>query len=100
MEINRGDGTQGGEGKECDGNSAADENIQTCSLATDLWKIAVDININKPATLWRFPLETISNSETGFERNYQGTTLLFWWPLSLQPGQTWSVDFNLDLRLL
>ena len=39
--------------------------------------------------LWEFPLETVSLSEEGFERTYQGTVLLAHAKISLQPGQVW-----------
>jgi alpha-amylase len=39
-----------------------------------------------PARLTWYPVETVSNSEAGFERVYQGSSLLFRWPVSLAPG--------------
>jgi hypothetical protein len=36
-------------------------------------------------------VETVSNSEGGFERVYQGAGLLLSWPLALAPDRTWSV---------
>ena len=42
--------------------------------------------MSKPATVWWAPVETISNSESGFERVYQGSALVFTWPLRLAPG--------------
>ena len=41
----------------------------------------------RPATLWRFPLETVSLSEGGFERIYQGSLLLLQWRFRL-PGKS------------
>ncbi len=38
------------------------------------------------ADAWWAPIETISNSEAGFERVYQGSSLLLSWPLDLAPG--------------
>ncbi|MBI2894992.1 MAG: DUF1926 domain-containing protein [Deltaproteobacteria bacterium] len=38
------------------------------------------------ADAWRFPLETVSQSEEGFERNYQGTVLAFAWRAELAQG--------------
>jgi len=38
------------------------------------------------ARLTWYPVETVSNSEAGFERVYQGSSLLFRWPVSLVPG--------------
>ena len=34
-----------------------------------------------------YPVETVSNSEGGFERVYQGGSLTFLWPVSLAPGE-------------
>ncbi len=42
-----------------------------------------------PMDLWEFPLETVSLSEEGFERTYQGTVLLAHARVTLQPGQVW-----------
>ena len=39
-----------------------------------------------PADLWWAPIETVSNSEGGFERVYQGSAVLLSWPLDLAPG--------------
>ena len=36
-----------------------------------------------PADAWWAPIETVSNSENGFERVYQGSGLLLSWPLRL-----------------
>jgi len=33
-------------------------------------------------------VETVSNSEAGFERLYQGSCLLLRWPLDLEPGMS------------
>ncbi|MBN2097950.1 MAG: DUF1926 domain-containing protein [Candidatus Omnitrophica bacterium] len=53
---------------------------------------AVEFNISLPASfsfkeqpnLWSFPLETVSASESGFERNYQQTVILPFWPFKLE----------------
>jgi alpha-amylase len=41
------------------------------------------------ADAWWAPIETVSNSEDGFERVYQGSALLLSWPVRLEPGQRW-----------
>ncbi len=48
--------------------------------------LRVDSTISKPADVWWAPVETVSNSEAGFERVYQGLGILVSWPLSLAPG--------------
>jgi alpha-amylase len=42
------------------------------------------------------PVETVSLSETGFERIYQGSAILLSWPLALRPGDTWEVGIRLS----
>ena len=43
------------------------------------------------ADAWIAPIETISNSEAGFERVYQGSALVLTWPLDLAAGARMSV---------
>ncbi|HEV7605130.1 MAG TPA: alpha-amylase/4-alpha-glucanotransferase domain-containing protein [Candidatus Limnocylindrales bacterium] len=50
--------------------------------------IAVATVISPAADAWWAPVETISNSEGGFERVYQGAGLLFGWPVSLGGGES------------
>jgi alpha-amylase len=45
--------------------------------------VAVELGVRPPAELWRIPIETVSQSERGFERAYQGTALLFAWRFEL-----------------
>ena len=44
------------------------------------------------------PVETVSLSEGGFERIYQGSALLVSWPLQLKPGAARELAVALDLR--
>jgi alpha-amylase len=50
----------------------------------DEW-LGVDVRIetDKPATFWRFPIETISLSEEGFEKIYQGSVVIPHWRFRL-----------------
>ena len=49
----------------------------------------VDISVvaDPPTRAQWFAVETVSNSEAGFERVYQGSCLIVRWPLSLVAGQ-------------
>jgi alpha-amylase len=66
--------------------------------ATDLSTIAQgndDIGVSLTSTTmsadaWWAPIETVSNSENGFERIYQGSALLLSWPVRLEPGERWT----------
>ncbi|MBA2254014.1 MAG: DUF1926 domain-containing protein [Chloroflexi bacterium] len=50
--------------------------------------VRITLDTGVPARVSWYPVETVSNSEAGFERAYQGSSLLLRWPLSLEPGQT------------
>ena len=50
--------------------------------------IAVEARPQPSADAWWSPIETVSNSESGFERVYQGSTLLLSWPARIEPGET------------
>ncbi len=58
----------------------------------------VGLHFSPAAELWLFPLETISNSEGGFERIYQGTSLFARWPLQLAPGESWRAELACQPR--
>jgi len=61
------------------------------------WYGRVILATDQAATWWQFPIETISNSEAGFERIYQGTSVTCHWPLALEPGATWQVALRFRL---
>src|SRR6185369_11694901 len=50
------------------------EAITAYTADSNLRNITLHTRLSKPAFLWQFPLETITLSEAGFERGYQGTT--------------------------
>jgi len=61
-------------------------------IASRPLEMEIKIAFSRDAVLWRFPIETVSNSDAGFERAYQGSCLLAHWPLELKPGEDWSVE--------
>lgn len=64
--------------------------ITTMAQGNDHIGIALRTALDDPADAWWAPIETVSNSEAGFERVYQGSGLLLSWPLRLAPGERWS----------
>ncbi len=67
------------------------EGVTSLGQGNEYVGIAVATSVSTPATAWWAPVETISNSESGFERVYQGSGLLLSWPLSIAPGGSFSV---------
>lgn len=60
------------------------------------WRGAVSLRI-PPAEVWVHPLETVSNSEAGFERIFQGVVCLCLWTVRLPPDGEWTVAMQCDL---
>lgn len=58
-------------------------------------KIQIDLRSDQPAKIWRFPIETISLSESGFERVYQSSAILFSYRFELN-GE-WSVLLQMKI---
>ncbi|MBN1202168.1 MAG: DUF1926 domain-containing protein [Anaerolineae bacterium] len=65
------------------------ENVISHTSVTSIRALALTTDVNLPCTLWTFPLETVTNSEAGYERGYQGTVYLHIWPLYLAPDAEW-----------
>jgi hypothetical protein len=57
----------------------------------DEWQnVSIRITAAGAREFWVAPIETVSESEDGFERVYQGSQILPLWPLELAPGGQWS----------
>ncbi len=66
--------------------------------AIDEWLgLRVTLKVTPEARLCRFPLETASQSEGGFERTFQGSALLPLWRVTLEAGQTLETRASLDI---
>ncbi len=74
-----------------DGSGDAAE-IDTIAQGNDDVGISVTTAVSPSADAWWAPVETISNSEGGFERVYQGSGLLLSWALDLAPGESASFE--------
>jgi alpha-amylase len=70
-----------------DGNGEA-PGVEHIGYGNDWIGIAVDVRPSPAADAWWSPIETVSNSESGFERVYQGSALLLSWPARIEPGET------------
>lgn len=68
---------------------AADQAVKKLELVDDWSRFGVSLELAKEGLLWRFPVETVSQSEAGFEKTYQGSAILFSWRFKLAPGEKW-----------
>lgn len=66
--------------------------------AADEWQnVAVSIVAPGAASYWIAPIDTVSESEEGFERVYQGSQILAVWPVEFSPGGEWNAGLTLDV---
>jgi hypothetical protein len=63
------------------------EGATAIAFGNDYEGARIEAAAEPAARLTWYPVETVSNSEAGFERSYQGSCLLFRWPVSLAPGE-------------
>jgi alpha-amylase len=66
------------------------ENVETVTLVDEWIGVRARLTWSAGATLAWGPVETISVSEAGFERIYQGLSLLLTWPLDTRETELWT----------
>lgn len=75
----------------------AAEHVERIQLHDRGWDGTVSVAV-PPATVWLHPLETVSNSEGGFERIFQGVTCVCTWPIALRPQEVWQAVLTFTLQ--
>jgi alpha-amylase/alpha-mannosidase (GH57 family) len=73
---------------------AEDQHLGHIALVDEYLGLQADIGFSLPAKVYRFPLETVSQSEGGQERVYQGSTVLPSWRLQLAPQEQFTVTLT------
>jgi len=72
-------------------------NVHQVSLVDEWLKVRLTLEFSQPAILWRAPVETVSQSEAGFERVYQSSMVMPIWRLSLPPGRAWEAEISVKI---
>ena len=70
--------------------------IRQISMVDKLTKMRVSFSFDKDTSFWRFPIETVSLSEAGFEKIFQGSCLLFFWDISID--KTFETGFKIKIE--
>ena len=64
---------------------------------SDRWLgIDVDLNLDRPSGLWAFPIETVSQSEAGFEAVHQSVCVQPHWIITPDAEGRWTVTIELS----
>ena len=76
------------------------EDVSEVQLVDEWSGFEVVLKTDRPCGFWRFPVETVSLSESGFERIFQGSCLLLYWPVDFEPGKEFGVNIEFGIRPL
>ncbi len=79
------------------GSKGATPGIKSVGLIDTLTRVKATIAVDRTADLWRFPVHTVSLSEGGFEKIYQGSCLVFLFPFALKEGKM-EVSFKVKIE--
>ena len=65
----------------------------------DHWqRVAAAVKAPGAGQFWIAPIETVSESEEGFERVYQGSQILALWPVDSAAGSVWRGQLTLGIE--
>lgn len=76
------------------------ESVTSMGLKDTWQNIDIQLNYSKPATVWRFPIETVSQSENGIEKVYQNSVILPNWKIHLPAQGKWKIEINHNIILI
>jgi alpha-amylase len=74
------------------------ENVTDWAMTDEHFRFAVECHSDKPVTLARYPVETVSQSEGGFESNYQGTAFIALLPMYIEPSAAVAREFRIAVK--
>jgi len=72
--------------------------IQTLGMRDEFFGFELQLKYSPAVELWRFPVETVSQSEEGFESVYQGSCIAGCWRVQLNPGQSQQLQAGLEVK--
>ncbi|HPY01331.1 MAG TPA: DUF1926 domain-containing protein, partial [Candidatus Marinimicrobia bacterium] len=69
--------------------------IKSLGVVNEWDKFQAEVIAPQAVEFWRFPIETVSLSEAGFERIYQSSVIIPWFDVRLNPEET--ATFSIEL---
>lgn len=80
------------------GSSGVAKGLKTIRLIDTHIGLIATVEVDTPATLWRHPVHTVSLSEGGFEKIYQGSCLVFLFPLDFSGDGSMGISFRIKVE--
>jgi len=88
-------------------NFAFSEHKNELDFKSNIWEFKdelqnmnIKIEFDRETNIWIFPIETVSMSEYGFERTYQGTAIFPWWEINLNSNSIMNLQFTIKIEKL
>ena len=79
------------------GSTGEEREVESLALVDEWMGVEARLHFAPPAVVWRFPIETVSQSEAGVERTYQGSAVLPHWDVALD-GAPWRMTLTMEIR--
>ncbi len=78
--------------------TGSEEHLTRFELVNGPDRLTTVFTFSRPVDVWFYPLMTVSQSEEGFERTYQGSSLLFLAPLELAQGEQFQLHITIEFK--
>jgi alpha-amylase len=72
-------------------------NADRIGLVDEWLGLDVSLTLSKPGGIWAFPIQTVSQSEGGFELVHQSTAVLPHWHVQANADGSWEVSIRMNL---
>ncbi|MDQ7779889.1 MAG: DUF1926 domain-containing protein [Planctomycetota bacterium] len=72
--------------------------VENFGIVDEWQKLNIGLHVAPAAVWWVFPIQTVSQSEGGFELVYQSSSVIPCWQLCLRPGGTRDFEIVLAVR--
>lgn len=79
-------------------NTGMSTEVSEIELADPTNQMALKITFHPHAQIVRFPIETVSQSESGIERTYQGSVVTVLWHCEIEPGAHFTPGLKLAVQ--
>jgi len=75
-----------------------EEDVERIRMVDEWLDLAMTMDLSPGTAVWRYPIETVSNSDSGFEKVYQGSALVVVRKLDLAAGaeETFSITVGIS----
>ncbi len=74
------------------------DSVRRFEVVDPALRLRISWAFSRTSRLWYFPIETVSDSERGVERTYQGASVTYLWPLHLSPRSSWAVNGTFQME--